>query len=702
MEVAEIINTLSEPEELSNNKFEVLKAISCLHSKEGASENVQELVLRALEHREILSEYSSILDSLVREIGLFPYLDSEGLGIADSIAYEFHAAPNMPDKKVVFHAKQNEIFHAIMSGESVVLSAPTSFGKSLIIDAVIATNAFNNIVIVVPSIALIDETRRRLAKFSNYHIITHAIQEVHDRNIYVLTQERVLEQDFIKNVDFFVIDEFYKLMPSQKRDDRADRLNLAFYFLYKKCKHFYMLGPNIDGITDDFTDSISYKSFKNRYQTVVANTIDVEFDDGGDEEKLLSLCSNLKGQTIIFCSSPQRASKIGGLLASIGTSIKNKELNEFSDWLSEKYHPKWHLVDAVRSGIGVHHGRIPRSISQYIVNLFNNEKIQFLVCTSTLIEGVNTAAKNMILFDNTINRKNIDRFTFNNIAGRCGRIFQHFVGNIYLFHREPEAELPLVDIPVISQSDIATDNLLINIEDPDLKDKSRERLRKYFEQPYVSLEILRRNKGVDLEYQVNFAKALHENYGQWHHQLSWSGFPTWECITFICQLIWDYFNGARLGNGSARSPKQLAFLINSLRNKPEISETINNYNSFYQDIEQSVSMALDFRRMWANLHFPRIVNSINEIQKEIFPKYGLSSGDYSVFTTRVENYYYEASLVALEEYGLPLEISAKFEDRLYSDNGLDGAILRLRNLDERRINLSDFEMNILKLVKTSL
>ena len=84
------------------------------------------------------------------------------------------------------------------------MSAPTSFGKSLIIDAVISTRLFKNIVIIVPTIALIDETRKRLNSFSNYYkIITHPTQSKKENNIYILTQERAILDDFIDKVDFF-------------------------------------------------------------------------------------------------------------------------------------------------------------------------------------------------------------------------------------------------------------------------------------------------------------------------------------------------------------------------------------------------------------------------------------------------------------------------------------------------------------------
>jgi replicative superfamily II helicase len=45
----------------------------------------------------------------------------------------------MDTDEIVFHRVQAEVYARLMEGENVVLSAPTSFGKSLIIDAVVAS-----------------------------------------------------------------------------------------------------------------------------------------------------------------------------------------------------------------------------------------------------------------------------------------------------------------------------------------------------------------------------------------------------------------------------------------------------------------------------------------------------------------------------------------------------------------------------------
>jgi replicative superfamily II helicase len=165
---------------------------------------------------------------------------------------------DLPEEDLVFHRIQAEVYRRLLDGENVVLSAPTSFGKSLVIDALISSGNYRNIVVVVPTIALIDETRRRLSRFSpEYKLITHVSQPLADRNLLLLTQERVLDLAELPDVDLFVIDEFYKLSPD--RDGGLDRtylLNQAFQRLYRTGAQFYFLGPNIQalkaGIPDDF------------------------------------------------------------------------------------------------------------------------------------------------------------------------------------------------------------------------------------------------------------------------------------------------------------------------------------------------------------------------------------------------------------------------------------------------------------------
>jgi hypothetical protein len=226
---------LDSPEEITRDAFGILRSLCAVVNAEDVAlgevdHRVQELILRALEYRSSFGPAVVVLDGLVRRLGLFPYLDPESLGLADSIAYEYHRPRNMEQDGIIFHRAQANVYRSLLDGRNVILSAPTSFGKSLIIDAMIASGRYRHIAIVVPTIALIDETRRRLAgRFGRlYKIITHPSQERGSHELLVMTQERILEVTPLAPIDFFVIDEFYKLQPRQEDTERSLILNQAF------------------------------------------------------------------------------------------------------------------------------------------------------------------------------------------------------------------------------------------------------------------------------------------------------------------------------------------------------------------------------------------------------------------------------------------------------------------------------------------
>ena len=205
MNHAELRRALADPEKIRTDGFQIVQQLCCIASAHDREEFLQEMVLRALEYRDHFGAAQPVIDALVRELGLFPYLDPETLSLNDSIAREVHRPEGLD---VVFHGPQAAVYWAILRGESVVLSAPTSFGKSLIIDALIASERFRNLLIVVPTIALIDETRRRLSRRfrERYKVITHTGQEHGERNIFVATQERMLESGIPDQLDFFGCD----------------------------------------------------------------------------------------------------------------------------------------------------------------------------------------------------------------------------------------------------------------------------------------------------------------------------------------------------------------------------------------------------------------------------------------------------------------------------------------------------------------
>lgn len=559
---------LSDPTRIRRRGFRLVQELCQFVSTEDNEAEIQELVLRALEYRGEFGASEVVIDGLAREVGLFPYLDPNRLSLPDLLAYECHRPVGL-DEQTVLHHPQAVVYQTLLRGESVVLSAPTSFGKSLVIDALLASGKYDNVVVVVPTLALIDETRRRLAtRFrERYKIITHRSQRPTDRNVYVLTQERVLERDRFQDIDLFVIDEFYKLNPTGDDDGRSLLLNQAFYQLHKRARQFYMLGPYIERISSGFQSRVSCRFMHETFATVVS---ELHPQTRGEDERaaLVQLCRGLTEPTIIYCQSPARAAVVSGWLVDANLGTASRELTDAADWCDTHFHRDWHFGIALRHGIGVHHGRIPRSLAQHVVRLFNSDKIRFLVCTSTLIEGVNTQAKNIVVFDNRLDRRRLDLFTFNNIRGRSGRMMRHFIGRVYVFDEPPEGDLPEVDVPVISQPESTPTSLLIQIDEDDLTDQSRERLRQYSNQPYVGYDTLRANVGVPLDQQVSLAREISQNAGTMQPSLAWTGLPTYIQLELICDLIWRHFGGTRLASRSMRTDRQLAFYVHELYNRP--------------------------------------------------------------------------------------------------------------------------------------
>jgi hypothetical protein len=136
-------------------------------------------------------------------------------------------------------------------------------------------------------------------------------------------------------------------------------------------------------------------------------------------------------------------------------------------------------------------------LAQYVVRRFNSGDLDFLICTSTLIEGVNTQAKNVVIYDHKIAKRSIDYFTFNNIRGRSGRMFKHFLGRAYLFEDPPQEELPFVDFPLYTQGPDAATELLMQIDDADLLREAKERVDEVKQQKHLSYEIIRANSSIE-------------------------------------------------------------------------------------------------------------------------------------------------------------------------------------------------------------
>lgn len=696
--ISKIKSILRNPFKKNLNKFVLLKEITDIVST--GNSVAQDFVLRIFARIDEFEDYHDIVVELVKQVGLYPYLKKdENLSFKDLLAIEMHRVDGMDG--VVFHSSQTIVYNHIMDGKNVILSAPTSYGKSLIVDSIIASGKYANIVIIVPSIALIDETRKRLSVFrEKYKIVTYPNQELSARNVLILTQERAIEViDQIK-VDFFVIDEFYKIGSRSDGDERYRILNQVFYKLVKTGAQFYLLGPNIQNIETGTLENIQFEFIKTDFKTVVSEQHTVTINTEKERiEKLVNILNNTDQPTLVYCKSPASANKLATQLIEYDLYGKIENNAKLVDWIRNNYHPKWILAKAIERGIGIHHGKNPRALSQQCVQLFNEGHLRCLICTSTLIEGVNTKAKNVVVYDNKISNNKIDFFTFNNICGRSGRMFSHYIGYVYLFKEPPHPDLPSVDFPIFTQTKDVPDEMLINIEETDLTDESKKKLKKYNEQDFLSIKTLRDNSYISLNKQLELAKVIEAHVDQIYRKIFWNRLPNANQLREVCILIWNYFEGGSKIIYGVKSGEQLAYRINSYREAGSIKQFIEKNHQEGKDINDTIELSLDIQRQWINFKFPRYLRSLNQIANEIFKKHGYDLCDYSYYATLVENYFNPSYVVPFDEYGLPVQVTNRLRTKIHFSENLDEALQQLKKVNVNSLCLTDIEKYFIKNVQ---
>lgn len=724
-----------------SNSFDIAKYCKvCLDNYE-MEDNGRKVVVQVLDNWDKLPEDTyEMWTDLIELAGFYPYLEKEKSkldfdNLSAELRKELHLSKNIVSNRLVyFHEEQKYLKEIIFKKKNLIVSAPTSFGKSLLIEEIVASNLYKNIVVIQPTLALIDETRKKLKKYNqNYKIIVKTSQKPSENksNLFLLTSERVLEYNGFENVDFLIIDEFYKLSTSRD-DERADHLNNAFYKLLKNFNpQFYLLGPNIKNISEGFKEQYDAVFYKTTYSLIDNKTIDIysshkeifdntshPFKNGYDEAKrykekvLFELLFKLRNeQSIIYCKSPAQIVKLASSFLSF---LKEKEIIESSklpiiEWIKINVNESWNLIEFLNYGIGVNNGAIPKHINSSIVNYFNDGELKYLFCTTTLIEGVNTSAKNMIIFDNIKGgSKEIDFFDHSNIKGRSGRMMVHYVGNIYDFNKPPAYEDIIVDIPFFEQSENTKKfpaEIEISIDDEDIKNPNTEQHRKIKSIEPELRKIIKSNgllvdgqlaiiKEIsDLEKNVIIKRRDYEKTYTVYDLLNWSS-PEYDQLQYVFELCWKYLKKPT-ESLSIYSASHLTFKVNSyVYNKNMstlIEETHQNYitardeqleswHIHYKgktDVEllnQAIQDSFQIFRHWYQYKVPKWLSVINSLQEYVCEKNNLHAGSYIHYASQLENDFIDEHLSIFLEYGIPKSAINKIKPLVSSDNSEDDVI----------------------------
>lgn len=706
MNYEKIKNILAKLGEESISTVDVLLAINTIVNRSNSEWEGRDLVIRALDKFKLFdSVEQSLLLNMVRAVGLFPYITPHlsSMAISDRLAYEAHRVEGV-EQGMVFHHLQAHVFSLIMQGRNVVLSASTSVGKSLVIDAVLAQRRFNKVVVIVPTIALIDETRRRLVKrFKDFNLITHPSQEslIETTNVYLLTQERVLQRPDLADVEFFVLDEFYKIDLGNATDEstRAVDLSLAFHKLAKTGAQFYMLGPHIQKISG--LDDYEYHFIPSDYSTVAVDIQNFNLEMRSEErkEKLLELVTTLDSPTLIYCQAPPSANRVAEYLIKEAGLTPVPETQEIAAWISKHYHPEWNVAKAISLGIGIHHGGVPRALQQYIVKLFNEGTIKRIICTSTMIEGVNTSAENVIIYDRRLKNTTFDYFTYKNISGRAGRMNKYFIGKVFMLEAPPLEQGLTVEYPIGHQDENSPLGLLMQLDNEYLTDISRGRLQDAYANPVLSPTTLIENRHVPIERQVEVAETIIRDLLPSSKLLAWKGIPEPNQLNYLCELVYS-LEGGNLMDYGISSSSQLMWHINELRTQKNLpaylKDAVENRRQEHTPSE-AINLRLKFIRNMVCFRLPRDIMAVNNIQADVLGKKGIEPGDFSFFAEQLENMFLDPLLTALDEYGIPTQISTQIKNLILPSEHLNDLLAKLRALAPRveHLQLTGFEKSLM-------
>ena len=390
----------------------------------------------------------------------------------------------------VFTDTQYQLYTELINSKSFSFSGPTSMGKSFIIRSfikkIIRNKPPENLVIMVPTRALINQfvldlmsdLKETLDEF-NYKIITNSnvtefSENISNNYIFILTPERLisyLSQEKNPSLGFIFVDEAHKI--AAEKDVRSVT---AYNAIEKTLKIFpninlYFASPNVSNpeVFLNLFEKETKKAFYTIESPVSQNLFFVNLLDKSLSHYISGkpydspLSTELKNtndiikhlgnnvNNIIYCNSTDKTiNKSFEFYHELKNEIETSETNEEEikkaiKKIKSYIHKDYYLATFLESGIAYHYGYLPQIIRNIVEDLFRNEYIKYMFCTSTLLEGINMPAKNVFIVVNKKGQSNFTPIDFWNLAGRAGRLNIELSGDIFCI-KENENDWKNTDI----------------------------------------------------------------------------------------------------------------------------------------------------------------------------------------------------------------------------------------------------------------
>lgn len=436
---------MDDTSELSEKEFADLLRFSDIlcRSKSAIGRNKSYKIISLLYDRYCNDPYFQYCaDAVLTKLGIFPALEllntnsmvcsNAEISLEKSVKETFQLSP-LEGK--VFTDAQYSLFEKMKNSNHFSFSGPTSFGKSFIMEAFInyiitERNGSDNIVILVPTRALINQVSSKLSqeiKNFKYKILTHpVVPEMFRRRdfryIFVFTPERWIS--YVSNstnpvVTYMFVDEAQKIIA--QKDSRSPLYYHAILLAERKSVNLYFASPNIPNaevfleLFEKSQDEVMVISdspvAQNRYFFDFVDNRAILFSDTGKDIPLPCDTRKTKGylakfllqvgqnvQNIVYCNTIDDTTEFALRFSTHLPIKKSKEIENFISLIKTFIHKDYYLIECVRHGVAFHFGRLPQRIREQVERLFSKGELNYVFCTSTLLEGVNLPAKNIFMW----------------------------------------------------------------------------------------------------------------------------------------------------------------------------------------------------------------------------------------------------------------------------------------------------------------
>lgn len=447
-------------------------------------------------HKADINSYNqNVMTQLIKELDLYPLITSydsdikqekfESLSLLDEIDFKIR----YKNKKILSNI-QLLVRNKIKNKNNIIFTAPTSFGKSsIVIDTIkemIDNKQISKVVIILPSKALINEYRAKVKRVLNDIPIieTPYIIDNYEKVIFLYTPERFIifnENNKFSKIDYAICDEVQMLISISKKNSRDRSILLAktisiikekkipiiflMPFITEPYKGFISKFVNFNkneiiNVDENITPFVSNNYYvldikdKNliRYDfskdagisnvnyEIICNTNNINKNELYEWEDIiinnLEKIIEIDKKFIIFCTGKEYVKQLAEKYINKQEEKINKKCNRMKaliKYIEENISPDFEYISFLKKGIAIHFSELDSYMKRQVEIIFNTEDdIKGIISTSTLLQGVNISAKNMILFyGNRFSSFGNSDIDFRNLLGRTARLGINIQGNIF-------------------------------------------------------------------------------------------------------------------------------------------------------------------------------------------------------------------------------------------------------------------------------